>query len=146
MKNIKIRELTSLLKEKGVKPSLQRLKILEYLFNNENHPTVDQIYNDLNVEIPTLSKTTVYNTLNVLIDAGLVKVVNIESSESRYEGISAEHGHFKCKECGKIYDLEFDMELIDKQVPPGFKVSEKDIYFKGICKDCFKVNEKNKNN
>lgn len=138
MNNIDIRELTFLLKEKGVKPSLQRLKILEYLFNNENHPTVDQIYSDLNVEIPTLSKTTVYNTLNVLIDAELVKLVNIESSESRYEAISEEHGHFKCKDCGKIYDLEFDMELIDKQVPEGFKVSEKDIYFKGICKDCFK--------
>lgn len=143
MKNKNIKELTVLLKERGVKPSLQRLKILEYLLKDENHPTVDNIYNALGNEIPTLSKTTVYNTLNVLIKAKLVKVVNIESSEARYDAVPKEHGHFKCRECEEIYDLDFDMEILDKQIPPGFKVTEKDIYFKGICKDCF---EKYKNN
>lgn len=146
MKKQNIKELTSLLKEKNVKPSLQRLKILEYLINSEDHPTVDIIFQDLNTEIPTLSKTTVYNSLNILVDAGLVKVVNIESSEARYEAAFEDHGHFKCKKCGKIYDFEIDMKKIDLQIPEGFEVSEKDIYFKGICKECFKKSKTDKVN
>jgi len=131
-----IKDLTEILKEKNVKPSLQRLKILEFLLQAHNHPTVDEIYSSLTKDIPTLSKTTVYNTLNIFIEAGLLKVVNIENTESRYDAIPEEHGHFKCRECGKIYDFHFDMNLIDSQVPSGFIVSEKDVFFKGVCKEC----------
>lgn len=140
MKDISITTLTEMLKERNVKPSLQRLKILEYLLKSEDHPTVDEIYNALVDEIPTLSKTTVYNTLNVLIEAKLLKVVNIETSEARYDAIPEEHGHFKCNQCGKIYDFHVDMDLINDQVPLGFKVSDKDIFFKGICRECLNNN------
>ena len=56
------------LKENGIKPSYQRMKIYEFLLQNRIHPTVDTIYRALNKEIPTLSKTTVYNTLNLFIE------------------------------------------------------------------------------
>lgn len=61
------------LKTKNIGLSYQRLKVLEYLIQNRCHPTVEQIYFDLCKEIPTLSKTTIYNTLRVLEEAGLVK-------------------------------------------------------------------------
>lgn len=140
MKEITIKELTEILKEKNVKPSLQRLKILEFLFRTNNHPTVDEIYSALIKDIPTLSKTTVYNTLNLFIESELVKLVNIENTESRYDAIPEEHGHFKCRKCGKIYDFHFDMNMIDSQIPPGFIVSEKDVFFKGICRECLNNN------
>ena len=143
MKNNNIKDLTEMLKEKNVKPSLQRLKILEYLLSTEEHPTVDEIYSALNKEIPTLSKTTVYNTLNIFTDANIVKAVNIESTESRFDAIPEEHGHFKCRECEKIYDFHVDMDILVENLPPGFQVSEKDVYFKGVCRDCL---QKYKNN
>ena len=70
-------KLTNELKKKNIRLSHQRLKVLEYITMHRTHPTVDHIYNDLQKEVPTLSKTTIYNTLNTLKDAGLVKVVNI---------------------------------------------------------------------
>ena len=61
------------LKEKGINLSYQRLKVLDFLYKNQIHPTVEQIYLGLVKQIPTLSKTTIYNTLKILINAGLVR-------------------------------------------------------------------------
>ncbi|MGI5927325.1 MAG: Fur family transcriptional regulator, partial [Thermacetogeniaceae bacterium] len=63
------------LKTKNISLSYQRLKVLEYLTQNRCHPTVEQIFTELQKDIPTLSKTTVYNTLRILAEAGLVKVI-----------------------------------------------------------------------
>lgn len=136
-------ELANKLKEKNIRLSHQRLKVLEYMINNKTHPTVDQIYNDLNKEIPTLSKTTIYNTLNTLIDADLVRIVNIEDNEVRYDGTMDNHGHFKCTSCGKIFDFDIDFDSFITKDLGNFKVEKKDIYFKGICPICVgnKVNK-----
>jgi Fe2+ or Zn2+ uptake regulation protein len=116
--------------------SHQRLKVLEYLIQNHNHPTVEQIFTDLHKDISTLSKTTVYNTLRVLEDAGLVRVITIEGTETRYDIEVENHGHFKCKSCGKIYDFEIDMNVLSSPDLEKFQISDKDVYFKGICPRC----------
>ena len=56
--------------KKDIRPSYHRIKVLEYLFDHEDHPTADEIYAVLHSQIPTLSKTTVYNTLNSFVEAG----------------------------------------------------------------------------
>ena len=131
-------DLTKELKDKNIRLSHQRLKILEFITNNNVHPTVDQIYSELHTVIPTLSKTTVYNSLKALIDAGLVKVINIEDNETRYDIISHDHGHFKCESCGEIYDFEIDIESLNSKDLNDFKVNNRDVYFKGICPQCIK--------
>ena len=57
------------LKENGIKPSIQRIKIFQYLLDHYTYPIVDDIFRNLSTEIPTLSKTTVYNTLNIFINS-----------------------------------------------------------------------------
>ena len=140
MKRMKVsyEELTKELKDRKIRLSHQRLKILEFITNNNIHPTVDQIYIKLHKEIPTLSKTTVYNSLNALIDAGLVKIINIEDNETRYDIVSHDHGHFKCDSCGKIYDFEINIEGLKSKDLNDFKINNKDVYFKGICPQCIK--------
>ena len=134
-------ELTSRLKKKKIRPSYQRLKVLEYLTTHRSHPTVNQIYNDLCKEVPTLSKTTVYNALNTLLEAGLVKVVNIEENETRYDFNIKDHGHFKCNLCGTIYDFSIDLDTFSTEELSGFKITDKDVYFKGICSRCLSNKE-----
>lgn len=63
-----VTDTSNYLKEHGIKPSYQRMKVFQYLVDNHNHPTVDMIYKALCPEIPTLSKTTVYNTLNLFVE------------------------------------------------------------------------------
>ena len=56
----------------GIKPSLQRIAIVEYLMENRIHPTADDIYHALCIQVPTLSKTTVYNTMRLFAEQGAV--------------------------------------------------------------------------
>lgn len=133
-------ELTSKLKRKKIRLSHQRLKVLEYMSNHRTHPTVEQIYNDLQKEVPTLSKTTIYNTLNTLVNADLVRVVNIEGNEVRYDATTENHGHFKCESCGNIFDFDIDFDSFTAMGLGNFKVRHKDIYFKGICPKCIAHN------
>jgi len=128
--------LTEELKGKNVRLSHQRVKVLEYLDRNRIHPTADQIYCALHAEMPSLSRTTVYNALNSLVNADLVKMLTIESNEARYDIVTETHGHFKCEQCGKIQDFPIDLQEINPEGLKGCKIQQKNVYFKGLCRDC----------
>lgn len=127
-----------LLMEHDIKPSIQRIKILEYLMNAHHHPSVDVIYNDLITAIPTLSKTTVYNTLKLFVNKKLINEIVIEGNENRYDAIKTPHGHFKCVDCGKIYDFDFDINNFNIEQLKDFDISLVQFYIKGNCKKCGK--------
>lgn len=129
-------DLKNELKEKNMRLSHQRLKILEYLADNQIHPTADQIYSGLQKDITTLSKTTVYSTLNALAAAGMVRPIDIEGNEIRYDINVNNHGHFKCESCGKIYDFKADIDSIIPEELKNFSIRDKNIYIKGICPAC----------
>jgi len=113
---------------KGINPSYQRLKILEYLENTRSHPTVDIIYRELLKEIPTLSKTTIYNTLKLLQQKGIVSGITIEENEVRYDADTTPHIHFKCRRCGNIYDLPTKQPLTFKQIDTKHLIE--------VCENC----------
>jgi Fur family peroxide stress response transcriptional regulator len=128
--------LTGMLLAKGIKPSIQRVKVLEYLMHNRCHPTVDCIYTELRKKISPLSKATVYNAVRVLVEAGLVKAITIEDNEIRYDINTEDHGHFKCKYCGTVYDFEAAMDNYTFDGLDGFQIDDRDIYLKGTCPEC----------
>lgn len=134
--NKKIENFATTLTEKDIKPSYQRIKILQYLISKRNHPTVDKIFNDLIKEIPTLSKATVYNTLDLFKKKNLARVVTIEDNETRFDAKVVNHGHFKCESCGSIYDFEINIDSFLTDLLEHFKINEKNVYFKGICPGC----------
>ncbi|MCF6183041.1 MAG: transcriptional repressor [Bacteroidales bacterium] len=124
----------------GIKPSYHRIKIYEYIVNNNIHPTVDTIFKTLSNEIPTLSKTTVYNTLKLFEEQKLIKSVNIEENEIRYDARKNIHGHFKCERCGKIYDFDYNYNDLKYKGLEHFIFNKTDIMIKGICKLCASEN------
>jgi Fe2+ or Zn2+ uptake regulation protein len=122
----------------GLKPTYQRLSILKYLGKHEIHPTVEMIYQALIREIPTISKTTIYNALNTLLEKGLIHAITITGTETRYDYKDLPHHHFLCKKCGTIIDFEIKCPYLQKQEVNGHKIEELHGYFKGICKECLK--------
>ena len=129
-------EIRKFLESKGVHPSYHRIKILEYLMKNKSHPTVEIIYKDLHKEIPTLSKTTIYNTLNLFAEKGIVTVLTIDEREARYDLETETHAHFKCKKCGKVFDIWLSKDITNKLATEGHLVEEIHLYLKGVCKEC----------
>lgn len=135
--------LKDILIRNGISPSYHRLKIYEYLVGNKTHPTADVIYSEILRQIPTLSKTTVYNTLRTFADKGLLSSITIEDTEVRYDADISFHGHFKCQSCGALYDVDLgplrtDRRLAAAKKIEGHLVTDKQIYFRGICKKCQK--------
>lgn len=128
--------VSEILLEKNIKPSYQRMRVLEYILDHQTHPTVDEIYHELAVDIPTLSKATVYNSLSVLQESGLVRLINIENNEMRYDALIEDHGHFKCWNCGGITNFSIKMDALNTAELKGFRILDKNVYFKGICPEC----------
>ncbi|MCD6565325.1 MAG: transcriptional repressor [Bacteroidales bacterium] len=134
--NTSINASANLLKEKNISPSIQRIRVLDYLQNSKNHPTVDNIYIDLVKEIPTLSKTTVYNILKLFTEKNIARTVRIGNNEARYDGNTSTHGHFKCDKCGNIYDFNVNTEELKFTGLDKFRINEYHIYLNGICEKC----------
>lgn len=134
---LKIDNIGEYLKSHDIKPSYQRLKVFDYLLKNMDHPSVDRIFNALIDEIPTLSKSTVYNTLRLFQEKGIVGVVNVEDTEARYDVVTEFHGHFKCNICGGLYDfpIGFNKDIADDKFSK-FVITETHFYHKGICGTC----------
>lgn len=127
---------------KGLKPTFQRLRILEYLQDHNNHPTVEMIYENLVRDIPTISRTTIYNTLNALGEKGIIHTITITGTETRYDFKSLPHHHFLCRRCGKVEDIDIACPYMQKKRIGGHQIEELHGYFKGICKECLKKKEK----
>jgi Fe2+ or Zn2+ uptake regulation protein len=128
--------------DRNITPSRQRVLILKYLVENQHHPTVDQIFSALRGEITTLSKVTVYNTLNAFIEVNLVRSLSIDDNETRYDIVTENHGHFKCSGCGDIINFTVDIDRFVAGDLQGFRITAKNVYFNGICPACLTQKEK----
>jgi Fur family ferric uptake transcriptional regulator/Fur family peroxide stress response transcriptional regulator len=127
------------LKSYDIKPSLQRIAIMDYLRNHKTHPTVDEIYNALVPSIPTLSKTTVYNTLKLFADKKAILSIQIEDKNLRFDGDVSLHAHFICLGCERIFDIQMDeLNLLAKKEINDLYITETQVYYKGYCKECRK--------
>lgn len=136
MTNMSISDIKKHLGDHGVKASLPRVKIYEYLNTHRSHPTVDEIYNALSDELITLSKTTVYNTLDLFVKQQLAIQVLIEDNEARYDADTSNHGHFKCTKCEKVYDFTYDLSTAEIPSLNGFTLVDYHTYIRGVCKNC----------
>jgi Fe2+ or Zn2+ uptake regulation protein len=134
--------LTEELKKKDIRPSYQRIKVLECLHQKESHPTVDEIFRRLAPEIPSLSKATIYNTLHLFVETGLVRIVSMDETENHYDIMLSNHGHFKCEACGAIFNFQVDIDKLPVNGLNQFEIKEKNVYFNGLCPDCILKKDK----
>jgi len=131
-----LEKYVELLKEHSLKITPQRLQILKYLDTHNTHPTVEEIYSELKKSSPSLSKTTVYNSLETLQKHSLIQLLTISGTQARYDFKHDMHHHFLCTNCGKIIDIDIKCPNIEKIVKEGYEIEEVHGYFKGLCKQC----------
>ena len=99
------------------------------------YENVDIIFKALSDDIPTLSRTTVYNTLKLFIEKKTVQGLTISENEMRFDADTRPHLHFICDQCGMIYDLFIEFPEYSGQILDGHKITEQQVYLKGICKN-----------
>src|SRR5690606_33963222 len=124
------------IKEKGGRVTIQRLAIINVLLQLD-HPTAEEIYQFMRKEVPTLSFTTVYNTLHSLQEMGILREYRFGDA-SRFEMAEADHHHFLCVDCGKMEDIE----EVDVNISPPSNGLEQceilttEVIIKGLCQQC----------
>lgn len=131
-------EVSTLLQTHGIAPTPQRTAIFAVLQGREDHPDVDTVFSELREGLPTLSKTTVYQTMQVFVRKGLIMEVHAEDGTLRYDPNPGFHAHFKCRTCGGLYDLKIAEQHEQPYVPmpSGFKPDCEEVVYYGRCPKC----------
>lgn len=126
----------AVLRQKKVRPTKYRLAVLEEIML-EKHPSASEIYAELLLKWPKISRTTVYNTLNVLVQENVIEELNVDMIEARYDIFYDHyHGHFYCDTCRKLYDFPLTHTLGKVRELQGFEAHSYRVYLRGTCKDC----------
>jgi Fur family transcriptional regulator, peroxide stress response regulator len=130
-------------RSRGLKMTPQRRMIVEYLQAATHHPTADEVLSAVNRKFPMASRATVYNTLNWLKEAGMVREV-YEGGSVRFDPNAGHHHHFVCRACGRVEDVECDLIGAPKVCPlPGRqKVEQVEVTLRGLCAACQRSGQK----
>ena len=126
---------------KKFKETKQRELILLILRDFRSHPTADWIYDEARKKMPQISKSTIYRNLGILLERGEIAALNLSGTITRYEMKQKPHYHFRCEQCGQIFDLEDPVkEDLDRKVEAntGFQIKYHQLEFRGFCKECQK--------
>lgn len=135
-------DLVSQLKEKGLKLTPQRLAIIDALVEKcDTHPGTTLIYKEARKKAKSVSLSTVYATLKEFSEIGLIKLLEFDRMENRYDGNLSDHVNLICKRCGKIIDYHIPKNLGPKDITrkSGFVVTDTRMEFHGYCRDCLKL-------
>jgi Fur family iron response transcriptional regulator len=128
-------EIQERLQQAGVQPTLQRVGICKYVLCEADHPTADEVKEWADTNLGKISQATVYNTLNTLVDAGILKEFRFSHSDKAvYDCNTHDHFHFVDEKTGKIYDIDPDDVKMDLSIPKKFKIKDIKIIFKGEIK------------
>lgn len=133
--------VTSLLRDKGFKVTPQRLAIYNYLSSTKSHPNAEMIFNELQPLYPTMSLATVYKTMEILREIGLVQVLNVGEDSFRYDAFTDDHAHVRCMACGRVDDIEnIETEPLASAVQKetSYRLTGQQFYFYGVCPECQK--------
>jgi Fe2+ or Zn2+ uptake regulation protein len=133
------------LRAASIHPSNVRMRVLQYLEGDRNHPTAEMVYSALRDELPTLSLTSIYNTLSLFEKNGIVRSLSMDTVD-RYDIFTPDHGHFKCNHCNKIFDFDADIAYLKFDGLEGFEVRRRDLFITGTCPACRGTNFKKAEN
>jgi len=134
-------ELIGQLKEKGFKITSQRLAIIDALLeNNLAHPGATLIFKEARKKANHVSLSTVYATLKEFSENGLIRQLEFDRMENRYDGNLSDHINLICKRCGKILDCDIPTPFEPKDITckSGFIITDTRIECHGYCHDCLK--------
>jgi len=135
--NVTVREAEEKLKAAGIRMTVQRQLILDYLFGKLSHPSAEQLYEAIYADYPkVVSITTIYNNMRLLRDLGLVKEFYKHTSGiTRYDTNIRPHHHLCCIQCGGIDDY-MPAGPIQGRIGRGFQAAEAYVEISGICESC----------
>jgi len=125
-------DLIQKLVEHGIQPSAQRLAVAEYVLFTEDHPTADQVWGRVRETFPMLSRATVYNTLNLFVEKGLLQQLVLAEGSVVFDPKMEPHHHFVDQDTDEIHDIPWDaLEVKNVDRLRGFDVKSYQVVLHG---------------
>jgi Fe2+ or Zn2+ uptake regulation protein len=129
------------LRARGYRMTPQRLAILHVLHHSGGHLSPTDVYERARTELPSLTESTVYRTLEFLAKNGLARAANMFGGRLVYEIAGHEHHHLKCRNCGN--EMEVEHALLEKlyrqlELESGYRLTDSHVTFFGLCPNCQK--------
>lgn len=134
-------DIAQKLRSEGLKVTPQRIAIYNMVYGQNIHPTAEMIYQSLREDHPSLSLATVYKTMELFEKIGLVRVLDMGDSMSRYDWDTRNHPHIRCTVCNRVDDLHgIHTAPISQEVAEmsEYRVLSQQLAFEGICPHCLK--------
>lgn len=141
--NRRMNHLKDGLRRAGVKLTHQRMEIFREVAKSSDHPDAETIYKGVRKRVPTISLDTVYRTLWLLLDLGLLATLGHPRNRVRFDANMSPHHHFRCVQCGMVSDFysnELDQLKIPDSVNALGSVEKTQVEVKGVCLQCSQGN------
>ena len=143
--NEKLESFVQRCRENGIKLTHQRMEIFREVASSDSHPSVEDIYHKLRSKLPMISLDTVYRTLNIFEQIGVVSKISVSDNKGRFDSNIIPHHHLVCTRCKGILDFYWptlDTIKIPSQAKKWGKIFSKQIELRGICENCLKKHQK----
>ncbi|MEO5365449.1 MAG: transcriptional repressor [Magnetococcus sp. WYHC-3] len=128
------------LRARGQRVTHQRVEVFRAVVQTDTHPTAEEVFQGVRVRIPSLSRSTAYQTLQFLVDQGYVKApFGTHHSTTRYDGNCAQHHHLVCVRCGLVTDMEPPQPVtpaLPQEMGHWGRVETVHLEFRGVCAGC----------
>jgi len=138
---LRMKHFETICHDKGIKLTHQRIEIFREIAQTEDHPDADQIFQRVRGRMPTVSLDTVYRTLWLLNDLGLVKTLGASRERTRFDANLNSHHHFVCGQCGftrDFYSNDLDNIRLPDSVDSFGEIDATHVEVRGICQQCVK--------
>ena len=132
-------KLIEQLRDRRIAVTPQRLAVMAALQSRRDHPTADHLYQEVRRSLPAISFNTVYKTLEILCQQGMVIKVNPLHAVARYDGETGRHAHLICRQCHRIIDLDWEgleVPALPAEALQGFQIEHASLTFWGLCPGC----------
>lgn len=127
-----VKDVVTSLKAHGIQPSAQRVAVGEYVLKTEDHPSADQVFHRVKKSFPMVSRATVYNSLNLFVEKGLLRAFVLAPGKIVFDPKTESHHHFIDEQTGEIVDVPWDaVEVSRVERLRGFEVHEYQVVMRG---------------
>lgn len=134
---LSLEKVRTALQSSGVRFTPQRMMIIQVLVAQQNHPTVEQVYEIVRESYPSISLATVYNTVSMLARHGLIATIHGGKEGLRLDPNSTVHAHQHCTICGTVIDIPITVQVrLDESAYHEFHPEQLEVALYGRCAKC----------
>ena len=128
-------DVVHILEKHGIQPTAQRVAVAEYVLRTHDHPSADKVWAVVGENYPAISRATVYNTLNLFVERGLLRRLTFAEDSVVFDPRTETHHHFIDDETGEIHDVPWDrVQVCNIETLKEYDIRDYQVVMRGVSR------------